>query len=86
MAEEGIIASGIDLPVKRPREEEQQQEGKNMSEINGNEVSSVSMETENSNKQLPDSFSSVIPGWFSEISSMWPGLSLYSKSHFLVLI
>ncbi|CAO2828813.1 unnamed protein product [Amaranthus hypochondriacus] len=72
MAEEGIIAS-IDLPVKRPREEEEQQEGKNMSEINGNGVSSVSIETENSNKQQPDSFSSIIPGWFSEISPMWPG-------------
>lgn len=47
-----------DFPVKRPREEEQ----------NG---VSVAMDTEG-NKE-PDSISTVIPGWFSEISPMWPG-------------
>ena len=82
MADEGIVASGIDLPVKRPREEEEQ--GKNMTKNNGNGVSSVSMETEDSNK-LPNSFSSIIPGWFSEISPMWPGLSHQSKSHLFFL-
>ncbi|KMT07280.1 hypothetical protein BVRB_6g149100 [Beta vulgaris subsp. vulgaris] len=61
-AEEGII-SGTDLPVKRPREEE------NMSENNNNGVNGVSMETE----EKPNSMSSIIPGWFSEISPMWPG-------------
>lgn len=50
-----------DLPVKRPREEEE----------NGVSVSAVAMETEG-NKE-PDSVSTVIPGWFSEISPMWPG-------------
>lgn len=61
MAETGSVAA-TDLPVKRPRDDE---------EVN-NGVSVDGMETD-SNKQ-PDSISSVIPGWFSEISPMWPGL------------
>ncbi|XP_021742290.1 spermidine synthase 1-like [Chenopodium quinoa] len=67
MAGEGIvISSGTDLPVKRPREEEE-----NMSEKIVNGASSVSMEAEDDKK--PNSISSIIPGWFSEISPMWPG-------------
>ncbi|KAJ0037382.1 hypothetical protein Pint_23014 [Pistacia integerrima] len=50
-----MAETGSDLPVKRPRDDEQ--------EING----SISMETES------NYISSVIPGWFSEISPMWPG-------------
>ncbi|XVF02433.1 hypothetical protein REPUB_Repub04eG0175100 [Reevesia pubescens] len=64
MAEEsGAPASCMDLPVKRPREDEE----------NG---VSAAMETEgdiNNNFKEGDGISSVIPGWFSEISPMWPG-------------
>ena len=85
MAEESVVGS-TDVHVKRPREEEEE-----------NGVSSVSMEVEGSNKeQQPDCISAVIPGWFSEISPMWPGgslslslsLSLYLfflKPHFCLL-
>ncbi|KAB5537937.1 hypothetical protein DKX38_015470 [Salix brachista] len=57
MAEESVVT---DLPMKRPREDEE----------NGASAATEAMETEtNSN----DYISSVIPGWFSEISPMWPG-------------
>lgn len=65
MAEEGVVSS-TELPVKRPREEEE-----NMSENHDTGDSTLSMETE-SNKE-PECISSIIPGWFSEISPMWPG-------------
>uniref|UniRef100_A0A803LJ68 spermidine synthase n=1 Tax=Chenopodium quinoa TaxID=63459 RepID=A0A803LJ68_CHEQI len=42
-----------------------------MSEKIVNGASSVSMEAEDDKK--PNSISSIIPGWFSEISPMWPG-------------
>ena len=71
MAEEGVHGA-TDLPVKRPREEEEE---------NGVSASAVSMELEG-NKEQPDCISTVIPGWFSEISPMWPGGSL-SISFFL---
>ncbi|KAF3945471.1 hypothetical protein ACB098_03G150800 [Castanea mollissima] len=62
MAEESVVGS-TDFHVKRPREEEEE-----------NGVSAVTMEVEGSNKeQQPDCISAVIPGWFSEISPMWPG-------------
>lgn len=35
------------------------------------EENGVSMETDGN--KAPDSISAVIPGWFSEISPMWPG-------------
>ena len=75
MAEESVVGS-TDVHVKRPREEEEE-----------NGVSSVSMEVEGSNKeQQPDCISAVIPGWFSEISPMWPGGSFsLSLSLFLSL-
>lgn len=61
MAEEGV-AGCTDLPVKRSREGEE------------NGVSAVTMEVDAAD---PDNnahcMSSVIPGWFSEISPMWPG-------------
>ncbi|KAI3467505.1 hypothetical protein Pfo_024168 [Paulownia fortunei] len=48
-----------ELPVKRPREEE---------------AANVEMEVNNGGvTELPECMSSVIPGWFSEISPMWPG-------------
>ncbi|XP_010551561.1 PREDICTED: spermidine synthase 1 [Tarenaya hassleriana] len=63
-------ASVIDLPVKRPREDED----------NGATTNAVSMDTEITaaadngvDGKESSSVSSVIPGWFSEISSMWPG-------------
>ncbi|KAK9277260.1 hypothetical protein L1049_006799 [Liquidambar formosana] len=53
--------------VKRPREDEVASENNQ----NGVSASSVPMEVEQG-KEL-DCISSVIPGWFSEISPMWPG-------------
>ncbi|KAL5552917.1 hypothetical protein UlMin_040318 [Ulmus minor] len=58
MAEE-CVGGCSDFPVKRPREEEE------------NGVSTVSVEAEATKE--PNSISTVIPGWFSEISPMWPG-------------
>nr|DAD34625.1 TPA_asm: hypothetical protein HUJ06_005265 [Nelumbo nucifera] len=55
-------AFSTDLPAKRQREDEAAAENKQ----NG---ISVEMEV----VKEPDSISSVIPGWFSEISPMWPG-------------
>lgn len=60
MAEETIVVP-TDLPVKRPREEEE----------NGVSASIATMEVEGS--QEPNGISTVIPGWFSEISPLWPG-------------
>ncbi|KAK1554026.1 hypothetical protein Q3G72_006767 [Acer saccharum] len=65
MAETGAAAAAAvvnDLPVKRPRDDDE--------DIEKNGVSAVSMETEPNNT---NSISAVIPGWFSEISPMWPG-------------
>ncbi|KAH9773366.1 spermidine synthase 1 [Citrus sinensis] len=63
MAETGSAAA-TDFPLKRPRDDGEK-------EANNNNNGSVLMEMD-SNKQ-PDCISSVIPGWFSEISPMWPG-------------
>ncbi|KAJ9176417.1 hypothetical protein P3X46_011729 [Hevea brasiliensis] len=65
MAEDGLAVSN-DLPVKRPREDEE----------NGVSANTVAMEMEGNtdkNSNNNDYKSSVIPGWFSEISPMWPG-------------
>ncbi|KAK6160179.1 hypothetical protein DH2020_003560 [Rehmannia glutinosa] len=51
-----------ELPVKRPREEEANGGVTVEMDVNDGGVS-----------ELPDCISSVIPGWFSEISPMWPG-------------
>lgn len=65
MAEESMVESSM----KRQRDEEE----------NGvSLVSTVSMDMEGGNNKDPDgdgnsNISSVIPGWFSEISPMWPG-------------
>lgn len=60
MAADGVVAS-TDLPVKRPREAEE----------NGVPASAISVEADG--EKEPDGISAVIPGWFSEISPMWPG-------------
>ncbi|BAT74662.1 hypothetical protein VIGAN_01237500 [Vigna angularis var. angularis] len=52
--------SVVESPVKRQRDDEE----------NG---VSVSMDTEGGKDPQGNGLSSVIPGWFSEISSMWPG-------------
>ena len=68
MAEESIVISvPKDMPVKRPRD--------------GEEEIVVLQEVKTNEKDAEYSISSVIPGWFSEISPMWPGLFF-----FLVLI
>ncbi|GFZ00085.1 spermidine synthase [Actinidia rufa] len=64
MAEESGTAA--DLLVKRPREDGE-------SEDNGVVSVSVEMEDSDSNHNELENMSSVIPGWFSEISPMWPG-------------
>ncbi|KAI3938287.1 hypothetical protein MKW92_048182 [Papaver armeniacum] len=51
MADQNTVVAASDLPIKRPREED--------------EVEATT--------KAPDGISSVIPGWFSEISPMWPG-------------
>lgn len=68
-SEAAAAVSGGELPVKRQREDGQ----------NGESVS-VEMEDANNNNnnaaagdKEEQCFSSVIPGWFSEISPMWPG-------------
>ncbi|XP_010477685.1 PREDICTED: spermidine synthase 1 [Camelina sativa] len=56
-------SSATDL--KRPREEEAADNGS---------AAVASMETENGDQtKEPACFSTVIPGWFSEMSPMWPG-------------
>ncbi|KAE9614417.1 Spermidine synthase 2 [Lupinus albus] len=58
MATEGFVESS-DLSLKRQRDEEK----------NGVSVSINTLESDN----IHNGLSSVIPGWFSEISPMWPG-------------
>jgi spermidine synthase len=58
-AAENTVES-TDFPVKRQREDEQLNNGVSVSEI-------VPQEPQ------PNGLSTVIPGWFSEISPMWPG-------------
>nr|AFK40887.1 unknown [Lotus japonicus] len=47
-----------DLPVKRQREEEEEDQQNGLSQ---------------NDSSTPQGLSAVIPGWFSEISPMWPG-------------
>lgn len=56
---------GIELPVKRTREDE---------ELNNVAGMADSVDKNGAEKQQ-GYISSVIPGWFSEMSPMWPGLS-----------
>ncbi|KAL3654090.1 hypothetical protein CASFOL_003771 [Castilleja foliolosa] len=60
MAEGGQSVS--ELSAKRPREEETNGEVTAEMDVNGGGAT-----------ELPAGMSSVIPGWFSEISPMWPG-------------
>lgn len=82
MAEEsGAPVSCADLPVKRPREDEE----------NGvsSAAAAVAMEMEadtNNTSKEADGISSVIPGWFSEISPMWPGSFFNSPNSPLFLL
>ena len=71
MAAESVPVS-TDLPMKRQREEE---------ENGASAASEVSMELEGNNKE-PECISTVIPGWFSEISPMWPGEIFSENSSF----
>nr|WAU46216.1 spermidine N-methyltransferase [Erythroxylum coca] len=59
MAEQGIVSG--DLSVKRARDDGD----------NGVSATTEAMETENSISS--QYISTVIPGWFSEISPLWPG-------------
>lgn len=61
MTAENAVESS-DLPVKRQRDDEE----------NGVSVSTVSMADTDGDKRS-ELMSNVIPGWFSEISPMWPG-------------
>ncbi|KAK9707367.1 hypothetical protein RND81_07G192700 [Saponaria officinalis] len=68
----GFTSGATELPLKRPREEEQQLE--KMSEINnainGNSLISVENDTK---VHQSNGLSAIVPGWFSEISPLWPG-------------
>lgn len=59
MAEEANLT---ELPGKRPREEAAEENG----------GISVTME-ESNGVAAAECISTIIPGWFSEISPMWPG-------------
>lgn len=56
---------GFELPAKRTREDE---------ELNNVAGMADSVDKNGAEKQQ-GYISSVIPGWFSEMSQMWPGLS-----------
>ena len=76
LSEEAMAADSVvgctDLPMKRAREDEE----------NGvSAASTVSVETEGNNNEH-ESISTVIPGWFSEISPMWPG-EFYPENPFM---
>lgn len=67
--ESGVVSSpalASDLSIKRPREDEQ------LVDNSASASASVVVDMEEEPKK-PDCFSSLIPGWFSEISPMWPG-------------
>ncbi|MCH89141.1 spermidine synthase [Trifolium medium] len=66
-AAENTVES-TDFPVKRQREDEQLNNGVTVSEI-------VPQEPQ------PNGLSTVIPGWFSEISPMWPDSCETSRAH-----
>ncbi|NP_001311713.1 spermidine synthase [Nicotiana tabacum] len=66
MAEEcaAFVKGSDQLPVKRPREEEQQQQ---------EEMEAANHNNDNGCTNESPYISSVLPGWFSEISPLWPG-------------
>lgn len=64
---ESVVVESSDLPMKRQREEDEEENGVSA-------ASTVSMDTDTDGAtKNPDFNSNVIPGWFSEISPMWPG-------------
>lgn len=70
MAEESVvIAVPTDLPIKRPREGEENGAVSALTEENNSNNTTIN----NSDKDSEFNISAVIPGWFSEISPMWPG-------------
>ncbi|KAF7123957.1 hypothetical protein RHSIM_Rhsim12G0047600 [Rhododendron simsii] len=69
MAEESGAAT--DFPVKRQREDEELNNNHNH---NGVEMEGINDNNNISTNKESEYISSVIPGWFSEISPMWPGL------------
>ncbi|XP_049386665.1 spermidine synthase, partial [Solanum stenotomum] len=69
MADEcAAFGKGTELPVKRPREEEAETEMEAANNSNNNNGCSTNEKEESS-----PYISSVLPGWFSEISPLWPG-------------
>ncbi|WMV28697.1 hypothetical protein MTR67_022082 [Solanum verrucosum] len=69
MADEcAAFVKGTELPVKRPREEEAETEMEAANNSNNNNGCSTNEKEESS-----PYISSVLPGWFSEISPLWPG-------------
>ncbi|KAJ8547796.1 hypothetical protein K7X08_021032 [Anisodus acutangulus] len=66
MADECAFVKGTELPLKRPREEKEEEKSVEM------EVTNNSNGCTNNEKESPY-ISSVLPGWFSEISPLWPG-------------
>ncbi|KAI8527136.1 hypothetical protein RHMOL_Rhmol12G0052300 [Rhododendron molle] len=68
MAEESGAAT--DFPVKRQREDEELNNNHNH---NGVEMEGIKDNNSISTNKESEYISSVIPGWFSEISPMWPG-------------
>ncbi|MBA0856129.1 hypothetical protein Goshw_023776 [Gossypium schwendimanii] len=82
MAEEsGAPVSCADLPVKRPREDEEN----GVSSAAAAVAMEMEADTNNTSKEV-DGISSVIPGWFSEISPMWPGSFFNSPDSPLFLL
>lgn len=64
MAAEYGVGPVADAAAKKPEE---------------NGVSAHALVTGTEGKKQPDCISSVIPGWFSEISPMWPGEFFFSN-------
>ncbi|XP_068642345.1 spermidine synthase 1 [Aristolochia californica] len=54
-------SAATEMPIKRPRE------------CSGTEYNGVNVENMVEEGKEADCFSSIIPGWFSEINPMWPG-------------
>ncbi|KAH9316283.1 hypothetical protein KI387_024910 [Taxus chinensis] len=62
-ANNGASSAALDLPIKRPRPEEV---------IDNNSAAPTSQKNAMDDGEA-ESYPSVIPGWFAEMSPMWPG-------------
>lgn len=82
MAEESGAAT--DFPVKRQREDEELNNHHNHNH-NGVEMEGINDNNSISTNKESEYISTIIPGWFSEISPMWPGgfLIIYIYVSFL---